>query len=781
MVQAHSFFLTIPTYIFFGAFYAVVVMLRKSYLLMRRHESYRRALRRKELLQKGLDLSSLDRADDHHHPPAVPLTPNVSSIASAQQQQHEDVTATASSSAAVRPQEQEKREDPAVREMRWMDRKANASLAAYESGIARPTAELRGFHHEIKTQTSWEGAVAVFLEGVIGHRHPTAQTFAVLLQTIHQQRVKSFLPAGTLEGLLAESQNGTEERWPAEPDEIAAYVQYHTRNAARSETGSLYVDHTTRTLREGADTPLSTQLEFLMRRHQVVPQLTTIADAMQMNIHWAAALRWMQFAREVSNQQQYPLMEMYDRTVRLMTAPRSSFSSRPWLTALRLVEEALSTGYQPTVTLFAGALDAFSHSATSVLYRPQGHLTSRHQSLLWSRALQLMQTMANGGSLRLTGSDGAVMAESMVRVLSVSGRWDAAVGVLSRMDLAAKTMTSRLLVPTAATFVEAMCGCLVVGLTSYGTALLDLLRSMYEWNQVPHESISQLLQVCRRLDPQEGVVQRIVGEVLEAAGGAGTRTLSADRQVALRCLQLIARCRVPKWETNTSPWATALRLVAAYDANIWLQQPLARKGELSALFYAVRRFAKVYEAGIVRGQVERWLQSVFGLTSPEWEWWMLSESHMLPFVETWDEGVQMIARMVPRVAYLPVPLRQCKLSLLHSMVDRGARVEQSHMEALFAAGDVFPWTYAAYFMALDASQAATPAEAKRKGELALQLCGRSAWSDRTGSVHLQTLQFASDAMNVPLDQLEDLCQLRHAGLRLLAHPSHSDGLDSPCW
>ena len=485
------------------------------------------------------------------------------------------------------------------------------------------------------------------------------------------------LPPGTLDALVAESTN-SEERWAAEEDEIAAFVQYHTKRASRLQIGSLYVDPHAKALREGSDTPLATHLEFLMRRHHVVPSLTTVADTLQLDLHWAAALRWMQFAREVvCVPGSYPLMEMYDRTVRLMTAPRSSFSSRPWLMALQLVDEALHTGNKPTPTLMAGALDALSHSATSVQYRPQGQLTTRHKALLWHHALQVLQRVQSEVP-RLAGEEGAAVAESAVRLLAVSGRWDVAVGILSSMDLAAKTMTSRLLVPTPATLVEAMCGCLTAGLTAYGTALMDLLLAHYQWKQVPNESVVQLLQVCRRLDPQEGLVQRIVKEVLQAGTAPSAAAGAAGDEGRQCCLRSVKWHCVFAADREASPADVGSTCVTLGDCPTvsgcvrceHLAGSLWPAGELSSLCYAVRRFAKVYDAAVVRGNVGALASSVI--------WSLLSRVGVVaplrgapPAVRRYvGGGDQILQRLLHHIAYLPIPLRQCKRSLLHALVGK---------------------------------------------------------------------------------------------------------------
>ncbi|CUG90845.1 Hypothetical protein, putative [Bodo saltans] len=561
-------------------------------------------------------------------------------------------------------------------------------------------ANLRG---AIQHANTWEDALTLFSQTTTHGVQPTPRMFATLAATLMERRAQAIKSSTTLSvaSLLDDARSSTSERWEVTPQERRDLARYVLREVNREAASSeVAYDGLVGAFTEGPDNGFVTLLEASMRRHRTVPGMDALADFASLKVNWQTSLRLMRLAREAHGV--FPITELYERTMQLAVGSgKTSFGTRPWKLALSLYEECVTSGNEITNELHTRALQALWRSSHRTWLSNHDQVDPVQAAVVWSSALQVIQRAQEG---RVRGHEGSRLYEAAVQALMHSSHWEGALAIVGSMELAESDTTSTLLIPTPTTLAECVSGMLRVGNHFQAQQFADLFESYhYEWRTLPAEVLRVLLSMCRIALRNSFVPlpRRLLGSVLrtDEQPTSSSSPLLLERSVAIECLHLLTRRRLGM-ESPTARWTSALRLVGAYDANLWPQNPLERKNELSLVFQAIRRIATVCteraQRRSVAGEdqmslqhpVEKhvgvWIRGIFGRSSAEYEWWqnsLVHKLHTLPHGMPWEQGLVVLNRVLSNrkrgevstrltfaqcgvarnLRYLPVPYRQLLL------------------------------------------------------------------------------------------------------------------------
>lgn len=563
---------------------------------------------------------------------------------------------------------------------------ANRTLQQALLGAHRDSELQHETRMAIRHSTSKAAALEAFLllarSGNDGGGGVSAQTITEVTGALVQHHVRDELGGEAAYAVaLANAVGSAEERWAdVSPDEARAFALYQCQRLERhSEKGHAFSTAAGITL-EGRDNEAVALVEFQLERYarEVAPVPTTaLADLTHLDVSWNAALRLWETARRMRRVD--PPVEMTNRVMGLMTGYRSNgIGSRPWKEALALYGRVLRSGYEATVTTHTLALDALWRSCDS-FHRPanQRRVTEADRGRVWGEIVRVRANVekatnsSGGGALRIAGDEGCAYYEGLVKAVAAAGRTDVALRLLEEMEGDAAQGSHRLLVPTAETYAFAMAASNAAGNAAHADALRALFGAHYTLRDLHSEALLVYLQSLRsvvRTSPA-------VGEVVEAlvADGKGL-----DRPCAVACLQLLAARAVrPPTAAKTALTRT---LFDSYDANVWLQEPIARKVELQTVMrccYLValhdsERSGATAEADLM-GHVGRRLRSVFGAASPELEWLADTEVYGLDATTDWEQALAIYRRQVldrppERLKFLPVPQRQAREMLVAALL-----------------------------------------------------------------------------------------------------------------
>jgi hypothetical protein len=546
--------------------------------------------------------------------------------------------------------------------------------------------------NNIQHAATWEAAVVLFSQTTTHDVAPTPRMYATLAYTLMERRAQSLALAGqSVAALLDDARTSSTERWEVTPQERRDLARYVLREVNReASVAEVAYDAHMGMFVEGPDHALVTLLEASMRRHHAAPGMDAIADLASLKVNWLTSLRLMRLAREAHGV--LPITELYERTMQLSVGSgKTSFGTRPWRLALSLYEECVSSGNDLTTELHTRALQALWRSGQRTWISNHDGVNKQHAQAVWTSALHILQR-AQQGSVR--GNEGCRLYEAAVQALMHSGHWEGALAIVGGMELAESDTTSALLIPTPTTLAECVSGMLRAGNHFKALQFADLFESyQYKWNTLPTEVLRPLLAMCRVAlrNGYDALPTTLLTRVIRTDSAAGGATsLLLDRTIAVECLLLLARRRLVM--EPEARWTTALRLVGAYDANLWPQHPIERSGELALVFQGVRRIASLCSpsrrVGIIthpiEQQVGQWILCVFGGASAEYEWWgnsLVHKLHALPEGMPWQQGLGILDRLLSRrslspsqhpsrysecgiafnLKYLPVPYRQLLL------------------------------------------------------------------------------------------------------------------------
>lgn len=530
------------------------------------------------------------------------------------------------------------------------------------------TAVQRQLRSVVKAAPSKQAAIDAFLVLARSANEPVpAQTFAALSRALVTRQAEQLLGPEAYSNALRQASDGdgegsVEGRWQGlSAEEAAAFALYQCRRVERyTEKGTAF-NTLLGMMVEGSDNAQVAQLEQQMRRHQhtTLPVSSDVlGDLMHLDVSWTTALHLYHYARELHGVQ--PPVELSDRLTGLMTGYRSNgLGSRPWQLALQLYEQVMQSGYDASLTTHTHALDALWRSADSA-HKMHNTVSTLHQDWVWERVLRVRDAVAVDRGLRVSGEEGCAYMESLVKAATAAGRWEAAIGVLSDMDLTPSEASHRLLVPSAETFLFAIAACNAVGHASHAAALRALFDVHYTLHSVHSECLLVYLQSLRH-------VVHLSTDVGAQVERLTMDTVLLDRPCAMACLQLLTSASV---RTDRAKCDLARRLFFVhYDSNPWQQQAQARKAELQTVFrccYLVAAAEPQRELGeALLSSIRAYLVRVFGQHAAEVEWLADTEVYALQTVTSWTDAVAIFDRQVLKrppemVKFLPVPLRQAK-------------------------------------------------------------------------------------------------------------------------
>lgn len=609
-------------------------------VLLRRYESHQRATRRKELVDKW------HRSSDSQN--------SIGTSRSGSQ-----ITIDTNSNETPVPSKEDTTNNvlPVA-----FDRSLSVNARVVESS------EQRRLLYAVRQCGSWSDAVSLVASSAA--TPPSLKVLEALTETVLAHRADAILRDQGSDLQTALSDGGS-ERWDTTDEERSALVHYvmrqHWRNAQHN--ADLTFDSVNKVVVEGPDNSLVNRLEHSMRKHSLRPSLDMIGDLMSLDINWSVALSLLRLAREVAPAGVMPVPELYERCIQLAAGMgKTSFGSRNWTLALRLYQEALSTGYENSVALHSGAMDAVWRSCNRTWLRPGGTIQRHHADQAWRMALRILHTVDTDPLCTREAARGASrcqLQEATIRAFCHMSKWDAALATLSTMELAASDTTTALAVPTAPAIAECIAACSRSGSYTYARMLVKLFESYkYQWRTLPAECLRTLVSTLRGVTDRS-LVSSIAGPLL------APRDLLCDRKVAVELLQVLREGRVDT--RGESAWRVALRLILAYDANVWPSGIVERRQELTALFFAVRSIAATHNTigqHVLERHVAAWLQRIFGRTSTEYEWWEYSVVHRTTASGmTWTDAMALYSTVVRhrRARFLPLPMRQFRAILVRLM------------------------------------------------------------------------------------------------------------------
>ncbi|KAG5502309.1 hypothetical protein GH5_05284 [Leishmania sp. Ghana 2012 LV757] len=451
------------------------------------------------------------------------------------------------------------------------------------------------------------------------------------------------------------------------PAEARAFALYQARRLERyAVKGASFQAELGLTL-EGADNFIVALTEHQLRKSAAsscaLPvSCDALVELLHLDISWTSALQVYRYAKELIRVD--PPADMTTRLMGLMTGYRTNaLGSRPWEMALKLYDGLLKSGYDVPLDAHTSALDAVWRSGESFV-KPHHALSPADRDCMWNALVLIRERVSDA---QVTGDAGCRFTEALIKAAAAAGRWEAAVQILSDMDVTLAAASYRLLVPTPEAFLFAMASCNAAHNAAHASALYETFSALYTLRSAHPEALLAYVQSLRHvvhLSAQIG--SQVEALVMDGKG--------LDRPCCVACLQLLSCQRV---RTNQAEkWRVAQQLLRMYDSNPWPQQAQARKAELQTVFRCchliaaaavrgTRRSSASAEPCLLITELRAYLISVFGRDSPECRWLDDTEVYSLLTTDRWESALEIYQRQVTqrplaRVADLPIPLRQVR-------------------------------------------------------------------------------------------------------------------------
>jgi hypothetical protein len=519
-----------------------------------------------------------------------------------------------------------------------------------------------------------EAAEAFFLVAGSDKEVLAPATVAHFTSTMLKHNVVAQMGVEAYEAALADAVGAAQGgRWSdVDPAEARAFILYQARRLQRySVKGTTFEEKLGLTL-EGADNAVVALTQFQLQRHaaQALPvSVEVLEHLLHLDVSWSNALKVYSYAKELATVD--PPAGMTTRLMSLMTGYKTNgLGSRPWSAALQLYERLLESGYEIPLDAHAAALDAVWRR-NDTFAKPHSTPSADTQAQMWTALVRIRENVKDA---TVTGEAGCRFSEALIKAASAAGRWEAAVQLLSDMDVSLADTSSRLLVPTAEAFLFAMAACNVARNAAYASSLLQVFSGLYTLRSAHPEAVATYLQSLRHVEH----LTLHIGPQVEALVTDGN---GLDRPCSIACLQLLSSQRV---HTKTEKWRLAQRLLQMYDSNPWPQQPQARQAELHTVFRCCHLIAAGAGGGASNGspscplvpELKSYLTSLFGAASPECRWLEDTEVYSLLTTSSWQHALAVFQRRVrerpvAKVADLPIPLRQVRRMLAQTLVRCG--------------------------------------------------------------------------------------------------------------
>lgn len=462
------------------------------------------------------------------------------------------------------------------------------------------------------------------------------------------------------------------ERWEGlTREEEKTLALYHSNRLLRyAEKGTTFDSVIGRTV-EGKENS-----EVLRILHQVKKSvgdsivsapLSVLTDLVHLDVSWIVALRVYNEAKRLLPPEVSPPTEMTDRVLALMTAYKTDgIGSRPWEMALELYHTTMQSGYTSTLSTHTNALDALWRSGDS-FHKKHVTLSEEHRQRVW-KILQEIRSNVEKSSLRVAGDHGCAYMESLVKVASTVGRWEATLSMLAEMDLSRESTSVRLLVPTPETLLFAMSACNCAKRKTQSEGLLKIFQAHYHLGQPHSEVLLVYLQSLRHI---LHFPSHDVGQIVEDVVQRRNKTLS--RPCIVACLQLLSSSTVIV--KKTSKESLAMQLFEWYDNSVWLQEAVPRKVELETVFRCCYRIAassfQRSSHNPLISTIRHRIRRIFGTGSVEEQWLDATEVYALQETEDWQQALAIFQRHFPSRtgnSSLPIPLFQLKQELLRALL-----------------------------------------------------------------------------------------------------------------
>ncbi|KPA74067.1 putative mitochondrial hypothetical protein [Leptomonas pyrrhocoris] len=528
----------------------------------------------------------------------------------------------------------------------------------------------------LRTSTSKAETVeAFFLVAGSDKEALTPATFAQFTSALLKHNVVTQMGTTAYAAALADAVGAGDDRWShVEPAESRAFSLFQAQRLERyAVKGTSFEEKLGLTL-EGADNAVVTLTQYQLQKHasRALPaSLDVLEELMHLDVSWTSALKVYAYAKELA--QVDPPAGMTARLMGLMTGYRTNgLGSRPWQAALRLYDELTQSGYDVPLDAHAAALDAVWRRGDTFA-KPHQSPSPQEQGLMWQALVRVRENVKDG---EVVGEAGCRFSEALVKAASATGRWEVAVQLLGEMDVTLADTSSRLLVPTAETFLFAMAACNVAHNAAYATSLFKAFGGLYTLRSAHPEALATYLQSLRHVEHLAGHIGSQVEELVMDGHGL-------DRPCSVACLQLLSSQRV---HTKSEKWRLAQLLLRSYDSNPWPQQPQARQAELQTIFRCCHLIAAASatasgsrsggNACPLLAELEGYLVSLFGADSPECQWLKDTEVYSLLTAHSWQHALAVFERTVvnrpsAKVADLPIPLRQARQMLAHTLLKCG--------------------------------------------------------------------------------------------------------------
>ncbi|KAG5502033.1 hypothetical protein JKF63_04310 [Porcisia hertigi] len=532
----------------------------------------------------------------------------------------------------------------------------------------------------LHASTSKAESAEAFLLLARTHREAlTPSTVAAFTSTMLRHNVAAQMGLQTYEAALADAAVAAEgSRWGhVDAAEARAFVLYQARRLERyAVKGTCFQEQLGLTL-EGADNSVVVLTQHQIRKNvassgALPVSCDVLAELIHLDVSWSTALQVYRYAKELTHVD--PPADMTTRLMGLMTGYKTNaLGSRPWEMALELYDGLLESGYDVPLDAHTSALDALWRSGESFV-KPHHSLSPADRDCLWNALVRIRERVSDA---QVTGDAGCRFTEALIKAAGAAGRWEAAVQLLTDMDVTLATTSYRLLVPTAESFLFTMASCNAAQNAAHASALYESFSALYTLRSAHPEALLAYLQSLRHVEQ----LSAQIGPQVEALVMDGK---GLDRPCCLVCLQLLSSQRVHTRQVEK--WKIAQQLLRMYDSNPWPQQPQVRKAELQTVFRcchliaaAVASNSKLSTAAGAAAScplLTEWrayLESVFGRDSPEVQWLEDTEVYSLLTTHSWEHALSIYRRQVTqrppaRVTDLPIPLRQVRHMLAQTLL-----------------------------------------------------------------------------------------------------------------
>ncbi|TPP41280.1 hypothetical protein CGC21_32555 [Leishmania donovani] len=514
-----------------------------------------------------------------------------------------------------------------------------------------------------------EAAEAFFLVARSHHEALTPATISEFTSTMLRHHVAAQMGAKTYTVALADAVGvAGESPWNnVEPAEARAFALYQARRLERyAVRGTSFQEQLGLTL-EGADNTVVALTEHQMRKGAAVASALPVScdalvELVHLDVSWSTALQVHTYAKEVTRVD--PPADMTARLMGLMTGYKTNaLGSRPWEMALELYDRLLESGYDVPLDAHTAALDAVWRSGESFV-KPHNSLSPTDRDCMWNALVRIRERVPDA---QVMGDAGCRFTEALIKAAGAAGRWEAALQLLSDMDVTLAATSHRLLVPTAESFLFAMASCNAAHNAAHASALYETFSALYTLRSAHPEALLAYLQSLRNVEHLSAHIgTQVEGLVMDGKG--------LDRPCCVVCLQLLSSQRVHT--KQAAKWRIAQRLLRMYDSNPWPQQPPVRKAELQTVFRCCHLIAasSVNDAKVSASasapcslvtELRAYLVSVFGRDSCECQWLDDTEVYSLLTTQSWECALSIYQRQVTqrppaRVTDLPIPLRQVR-------------------------------------------------------------------------------------------------------------------------